>query len=195
MSEDILILGFAGSLRRGSYNRALLKNSAELMPDGASLRTFDLEGIPAFNQDLEQRPPERVSEFKDRIREADGLLIATPEHNFTIPGVLKNAIDWASRPRGDNSFRGKPVALMSASTGMLGGARAQYHLRQAFFYLDMRQVIKPEVFIAYARQKFDESGRLLDQPAREFMRTLLESLVELARRTREDEGIRRADGT
>jgi chromate reductase len=195
MSEDILILGFAGSLRCGSYNRALLKNAAELMPDGASLRTFDLEGIPAFNQDLEQRPPERVSEFKDRIREADGLLIATPEHNFTIPGVLKNAIDWASRPHGDNSFREKPVALMSASTGMLGGARAQYHLRQAFFYLDMRQVIKPEVFIAYARQKFDESGRLLDQPAREFMRTLLESLVELARRTREDEGIRRADGT
>jgi chromate reductase len=195
MPGDILILGFAGSLRRGSYNRALLRNAGGLMPEGARLEVFDLEGIPAFNQDLEQSPPERVGEFKERIRGADGLLIATPEHNFTLPGVLTNAIDWASRPRGDNSFMGKPVALMSASTGMLGGARAQYHLRQAFFYLDMRQVIKPEVFVAHARQKFDENGRLLDDQAREYIRALLQSLVELARRTRDEERFRRADGT
>lgn len=187
MSGDILVLGFAGSLRRGSYNRALLRNASELMPPGARLEIFDLEGIPAFNQDLEADMPKKVIEFKRRIRSADGILIATPEHNFTIPGVLKNAIDWASRPHGDNSFHGKPVALMSASTGMLGGARAQYHLRQAFFYLDMRQIIKPEVFVAFARQKFDESGRLLDQQVRDLIGQLLRSLVDLARRVKVEE--------
>ncbi len=187
MSGDVLILGFAGSLRRGSYNRALLRNAAELIPPGANLEIFGLEGIPLFNQDLEADMPEKVREFKSRIRSADAVLIATPEHNFTIPGVLKNAIDWGSRPRGDNSFRGKPVALMSASTGMLGGARAQYHLRQAFFYLDMRQITKPEVFVAFARQKFDESGRLLDQQARDIISQLLRSLVDLARRAKDEE--------
>jgi chromate reductase len=186
MGNDTLILGFAGSLRRGSYNKALLINAVELMPDAAKLEIFDLEGIPPFNQDLELTPPDRIKKFKSRIRQADGILIATPEHNFTIPGVLKNAIDWASRPKGDNSFQGKPVAIMSASTGMLGGARAQYHLRQAFFYLDMRQVLKPEVFIAFAAKKFDENGRLSDEQARGFIKTLLESLVEMARRTRAD---------
>jgi chromate reductase, NAD(P)H dehydrogenase (quinone) len=186
MPGDILILGFAGSLRRRSYNRALLRSAVELMPEGARLEIFELEGIPPFNQDLETDMPEKVREFKSRIRGADGILMATPEHNFTISGVLKNAIDWASRPRGDNSFQGKPVALMSASTGMLGGARAQYHLRQAFFYLDMRQVIKPEVFVPFAAQKFDENGRFLDQQARDLIGQLLRSLVGLARRAKEE---------
>lgn len=186
MGNDILILGFAGSLRHGSYNKALLRNAVELMPKATGLQIFDLDGIPPFNQDLELTPPDRVKEFKSRIRQADGILIASPEHNFTIPGVLMNAIAWASRPKDDNSFQGKPVAIMSASTGMLGGARAQYHLRQAFFYLDMRQVHKPEVFVAFAGQKFDESGRLLDQQARGLIKKMLESLVELARRTRAD---------
>jgi len=195
MSGDILILGIAGSLRRGSYNRALLKNAGSQMPDGSRLETFDLDQIPAFNQDLEHDLPERVGEFKARIRQSDGLLLASPEHNFTIPGVLKNAIDWASRPHGDNSFQGKPVALMSASTSMLGGARAQYHLRQAFFYLDMRQVIKPEVFVAFAREKFDESGRLLDAQTNELIKELLAALVDLARRSQnEDERLRRRGG-
>ena len=129
------ILGFVGSLRNGSYNRALLRVAADLVPKDVKLDIFDLEGIPPFNQDLENSMPEIVKEFKAKIRSADAILIATPEHNYSIPGVLKNAIDWASRPYGDNSFDGKPVAVMSASTGMLGGARAQYQLRRCFYLM------------------------------------------------------------
>jgi chromate reductase len=150
----------------------------------AKLEIFDLEGIPPFNQDLETSLPERVKEFKSKIRAADAILVATPEHNYSIPGVLKNAIDWASRPHGDNSFEGKPVAIMSASTGMLGGARAQYHLRQVFVFLDMYPINKPEVFVTFARQKFDEQGRLIDEKTREFIKALLESLVAWSKELR-----------
>jgi chromate reductase len=142
MSRSLRILGFAGSLRKQSYNRAILAASLEMMPDGASLEIFDLEGIPPFNQDLERQPPGRVKEFKERIRSADGILIATPEYNYSIPGVLKNAIDWASRPYGDNAFDGKPVAVMGASIGMLGTARAQYHLGQSFVFLNMVPLVR-----------------------------------------------------
>ena len=180
--DKIRILGFAGSLRKGSYNKALLRAAAEMAPDDAELETFDLAGIPPFNQDLEVTMPERVKEFKSRIRAADAILIATPEHNYSIPGVLKNAIDWASRPYGDNSFEGKPAAIMSASTGMLGGARAQYHLRQVFVFLNMYPVNKPEVFITFAPQKFDDKGKLIDEKAKEFVRELLVNLVTWARR-------------
>jgi len=129
MSDSFTILGFAGSLRKDSYNKTLLRAATKLVPPGVKLETFDLEGIPPFNQDMESMPPERVREVKAKIRAADALLIVTPEYNYSVLGVLKNAIDWASRPYGDNSFEGKSVAIMSASTGMLGGARAQYHLR------------------------------------------------------------------
>jgi len=174
----INILGFAGSLRQGSYNRALLKNCLELLPPDASLEIFGLEGIPPFNQDLEAAPPPRVAEFRQKIRDADAILIVTPEHNYSVPGVLKNAIDWASRPANAHSLKGKNVAIMSASTGMLGGARAQYHLRQSFVFLDMYAVNKPEVFITFAAQKFDAQGRLNDEQARELIRVLLKTLVE-----------------
>jgi chromate reductase len=159
----IHILGFAGSLRQQSYNRALLKNCLELLPPDTALEIFDLEGIPPFNQDLEAMLPAKVVEFKQKIRVADAVLIVTPEHNYSVPGVLKNAIDWASRPPGNNSFQGKNAAIMSVSTGMLGGARAQYHLRQSFVYLDIHAVNKPEVFVTFAAQKFDDQGRLLDE--------------------------------
>lgn len=174
----INILGFAGSLRKGSYNRMLLKNCLDLLPPDASLEIFDLDDIPPFNQDFEKTPPPPVAAFKQKIKAADALLIATPEANYSIPGMMKNAMDWASRPYGDNSFAGKNVAVISASTGMLGGARAQYHLRQTFVTLDMYAVNKPEVFLAFAPQKFDEAGRLTDETARELMRTLLKTLVE-----------------
>lgn len=137
MEKKVKILGFVGSLRKGSFNRALMRTAIELAPEGAELEVFDLEGIPPFNQDLENQPPQQVKEFKAKIRNADALLIASPEYNYSIPGVLKNAIDWASRPHGYNAFEGKPVAVMSASIGRLGGARAQYHLRQSFVYLNM----------------------------------------------------------
>ncbi len=182
MDKAISILGFAGSLRKGSYNRALLRAAVELAPKDARLEVFDLEGIPPFNQDLERSMPDKVKEFKSWIRAADAILIATPEHNYSIPGVLKNAIDWASRPYGDNSFEGKPVAVMSASTGRLGGARAQYHLRQVFVFLDMHPVNRPEVFVTFASQAFDEKGLLTDEKAKEVIKALLEALVAWTRK-------------
>jgi chromate reductase len=182
MEKRINILGFAGSLRKGSYNRALLRAAKELMPGDAELEIFELDGIPPFNQDLEPAPPEKVKDFKKKIKAADAILIVTPEHNYSIPGILKNAIDWASRPYGDNSFEGKPAAIMSASTGMLGGARAQYHLRQVFVFLNMLPLNRPEVLVTFAAQKFDEQGRLLDEKARELIKTMLSSLVAWTRK-------------
>lgn len=182
MDKEISIFGFAGSLRRGSYNRLLLRAASELTPDGAKLEIFDLEGIPPFNQDLEASPPEKVKGFKRKIKAADALLIATPEYNYSVPGVLKNAIDWASRPYGDNAFEGKPVAIMSASIGMLGGARAQYHLRQTFVFLNVYPINRPEVFVTFASQKFDNEGRLLDEKTKELIGELLKSLVAWTRK-------------
>jgi len=186
MNRPITILGFAGSLRKNTYNKALLRAATELMPKDAKLEIFDLEGIPPFNQDLETQMPEKVKEFKAKISAADAILIATPEYNYSIPGVLKNAIDWASRPYGDNSFEGKPVAVMSASIGMLGGARAQYHLRQTFVFLNMYPINRPEVIVTFASQKIDEKGRITDETTREFIRELLENLVAWTRRLRKE---------
>jgi len=185
-NKPIAILGFAGSLRKGSCNKALLRAAMELLPKDARLEIFDLEGILPFNQDLETQMPEKVKEFKAKIRAADAILIATPEHNYSIPGVLKNAMDWASRPYGDNSFEGKPVALMSASTGMLGGARAQYHLRQTFVFLDMHPINRPEVIVTFAPEKIDEKGRVTDETTRKFIRELLENLVAWTRRLKKE---------
>ena len=183
-SEQVSILGFAGSLRKDSYNRALLRATLELVPDSTSLEVFGLDGIPPFNEDLLSSPPEKVKEFKRKIKAADAILIVTPEYNYSIPGVLKNAIDWASRPYGDNAFEGKPVAVMSASTGMLGGARAQYHLRQSFVFLEMHPVNKPEVFVTFAPQKFDDKGRLLDEKTKQLIGELLRNLVAWTKRLR-----------
>jgi len=182
LSGTVKILGFVGSLRKGSYNKALMRAASELLPENAALEVFDLEGIPPFNQDLENQPPQVVKEFKAKIRKADALLIASPEHNYSIPGVLKNAIDWASRPSGDNVFEGKPVAIMSASTGRLGGARAQYHLRQSFIFLNMHPLNRPEVMMPYAQEHVDANGNLTDEKTRQLIRQLLEALVQWTRR-------------
>jgi chromate reductase len=182
MAKRISILGFAGSLRKASYNRALLSAALELAPEDAALEIFDLEGIPPFNQDMENVPPERVKEFKSKVRSADAILIATPEYNYSVPGVLKNALDWASRPPKDNAFDGKPVALMGASTGMLGTARAQYHLRQTFVILNAHPLNRPEVMVPFAQEKIDGNGRVTDQKTRDKIRELLESLVAWTRR-------------
>jgi len=119
-----------------------------------------------------------VVEFKQKIKTADAILIVTPEYNYSVPGVLKNAIDWASRPSGNNSFQGKNAAIMSASIGMLGGARAQYHLRQSFVTLDIYALNKPEVFVTFAAQKFDAEGRLVDEKTREVVKVLLRTLSD-----------------
>jgi len=182
MSDLTTILGFAGSLREKSFNKALLRMAKELKPKDAKLEIFDLEGIPPFNQDLEAQPPQKVKEFKGKIRGVDAILIATPEYNYSIPGVLKNAIDWGSRPPTDNVWEGKPVAIMGASTGKLGSARAQYHLRQCFVILDMHPINYPEVMIAHAGRNFDEAGRLKDQKAIELVTELLQNLVDWTRK-------------
>ena len=122
--------------------------------------------------------PVKVMEFKSKIRDADGILIATPEYNYSVPGVLKNAIDWASRPYGDNAFDGKPVAIMSASIGMLGGARAQYHLRQMFVFLNMHPVNRPEVMVTFAQDKFDADGKLVDENTKKYVSKLLQNLAK-----------------
>jgi chromate reductase, NAD(P)H dehydrogenase (quinone) len=175
--EKIKILAFAGSLRQGSYNKALIRAAMEVEPENVAIETFDLEGIPPFNQDFEMSPPERVKVFKEKIRNADALLIATPEYNYSVSGVLKNAIDCASRPRADTPLEGKPVAIMSASTGRFGGARAQYHLRQSFIFLNMHPVNKPEVMLTDASHNVDPEGRLTNEQTRQLIQQLVEALV------------------
>jgi chromate reductase, NAD(P)H dehydrogenase (quinone) len=188
LENKLKILGFAGSLRTGSYNKSLLRAAGELLlPNVAILKIFDLADIPPYNQDIEMDMPQKVKEFKSNIREGDAILIATPEYNYSVPGVLKNAIDWASRPYGDNSFDGKPVAIMSASPGMLGGVRAQYHLRQSFVYLNMYPVNGPDVVVNFAQQKFDVNGNLVDQDARKFLGQLLQNLVNWTKRLKVEE--------
>jgi chromate reductase len=182
MSRPVRILGIAGSLRRDSYNRAALRAATELTPEGASIETFELDGIPGFNQDEEQNPPAKVVELKKRVREVDAILFVTPEYNYSIPGVLKNAIDWASRPYGDSAWNGKPAAIMGASVGAMGTARAQYHLRQMMVFLNMFPVNQPEVMIANASQRFDAHGNLTDDATKDFIRQLLQSLVDWTRR-------------
>ncbi len=177
------ILGVAGSLRKASYNRAALRAAAELLPADTTLEIFDLDGIPPFSEDIERTPPSRVVELKAKIREADAILIVTPEYNYSVPGVLKNAIDWASRPP-EPPFDGQPVAIMGASPGALGTARAQYHLRQMFIFLNGMVLNKPEVMIANASQRFDEQGRLTDEKTREFVRGLLVGLKDWTERLR-----------
>jgi chromate reductase len=177
VEKQIKILTFAGSLRKGSYNKALVRAAVEVAPENVTMEVFDLEGIPPFNQDLENTPPQKVIEFKEKIRSADALLIATPEYDYSVPGVLKNAIDWASRPLQETPLKGKSVAIMSASIGKLGGARAQYHLRQSFVLLNMHPVNQPEVMLASAAENVDANGRLTNEQTRTLIRQLIEALV------------------
>jgi chromate reductase len=177
-AKTVKILGIAGSLRKGSYNAAALRAAQKLVPEGATLETFDIASIPLYNEDVKQAGfPPPVQDLRGRIAGADALLFVTPEYNYSVPGVLKNAIDWASRPP-DQPFNGKPVAVMGASPGMLGTARAQYHLRQMCVFLNMHFVNKPEVMIAAANTKFNEAGELTDETTRKLIRDLLQSLVD-----------------
>lgn len=194
MSDRIHILGMAGSLRRQSYNRAALRAAKQLVPEDATLDIFELHGIPVFNEDDERQPPVKVIELKKRIREADALLIVTPEYNYSIPGVLKNAIDWASRPHGDSAWPGQPVAIMGASVGRLGTARAQYHLRQVFVFLNVLPINQPEVMIGNAAEQFDAQGNLKDEATKELIRQLLRNLVDWTRRLGRTEEILRKVG-
>lgn len=163
MDKQLHVLAIAGSLRKQSYNRALLGAAQRLAPEEMQIEIFDIASIPLFNQDEESSLPGSVVEFKKKIREADGILIATPEYNYSFPGVLKNAMDWASRPQGDNAFNDKPVAIMGATLYALGSSRAQYQLRQTCVFLNMHQLNKPEVMVPFVAEKFNAGGELTDE--------------------------------
>lgn len=186
MANPLTILGIAGSLRKASYNRGALRAAQQLAPTDAKIEIFDLDGIPVYNQDDDARPPERVTQFKAKIRAADAILISTPEYNYSIPGILKNAIDWASRPHGDSAWDGKPVAIMGATPGMFGTSRAQYHLRQVLVTLNMPALNKPEVLIADASERFDDQGNVTDQKTKDHIKKLVEALVNWTRQLQKD---------
>jgi chromate reductase len=182
MNSSLTILGIAGSLRTGSFNRLALAAAQKLVPEGAKMDIFDLHEIPIFNQDQEKTPPPPVVEFKKRIRAADAIVFATPEYNYGVPGVLKNAIDWASRPSGESAWDGKPAAILSAASGIMGGVRAHYHLRQSFVYLNMYATNLPEVLIGNAKDKFDANGNYTDEDGKKLITKLLLNLLELMRK-------------
>jgi chromate reductase, NAD(P)H dehydrogenase (quinone) len=182
-TETIHVLGFAGSLRRASYNRALIRAARELAPDGMEVEVFELDDIPLYNADVEEEGyPEGVQAFHEALNRADAVLIATPEYQHGIPGVLKNAIDWASRPPGEAPILRTPVAIMGATPGLWGTARAQTQLRQAMVYNGCPMVLKPEVLVSNAGERFDDEGRLTHEATRKFIGQLLESLADLTRR-------------
>src|SRR2546427_783971 len=180
----VRILGLSGSGRRRSYNTALLEAAKELLPRDATMEVYDVSAFPLFNQDDELEMPIPVRRFKEKVRDADAIIFATPEHNYSISAVLKNAIEWGNRPEEDNSWDGKPAAIMSASTSPRGGARAQLHLRQIMVDLNMYPINSPQLLLARAQEHFDANLKLTNLEFREILRELLTSLAEWTRRLR-----------
>jgi chromate reductase len=182
---ELHLVGFAGSLRRDSYNRALLAAAQQLAPAGMTIGVVEIGGLPFYNADVEKEgDPPAVAEFKAALQQADGILIATPEHNGGLPGVLVNAIDWASRLPGRSPLTGKPVAMMGASPGQIGTARAQLHLRQILDHVHARVLPPPELLLARAHLMFDAQRRLTDETARTVLATLLERFARWILRER-----------
>lgn len=184
MADKLKILGISGSLRKGSYNTMALKAAQELVPDDAEIVIAEIGDLPSFNQDFEANQPAPAAEFKQKVREADAILFSSPEYNYSVPGFLKNAIDWASRPYGDSAWEDKPALIMGASPGAVGTARMQYHLRQTMVFLNMHPLNRPEVMINNCASKFDADGNLTDEATRDFIRKALEALVDWTRRLR-----------
>ena len=177
--RPIRVLAMSGSQRRQSYNAALLRAARDLALPAMTIEIYDLAPIPIYDDDIRVAGyPSTVAHLRERIRAADALLIASPEYNRSVPALLKNAIDWASR-RPDQPFKDKPIAIMGVSNGALGAAFANYHLRQIFVYLDARVLNGPEVMIGNAKAKFDMAGRLADEPTRTFVADHLRKLARL----------------
>ena len=188
MSDTVKVLGMSGSLRKASFNTAALRATAELLPEGMTLETAGLGELPHYDDDVRMIGyPPVVQAFRDRIKAADAILFVTPEYNYSISGVLKNAIDWASRPP-DQPFNWKPCAIISASGSLLGGVRAQYHLRHMCVSLNCFPLNAPQVYITEAPKKFDAEGRLTDQPARDLIRQLMTELKSFTLRWRRGAG-------
>lgn len=182
---SIHVVAISGSLRRASYNSAALRAARDVMPDGMTMEIVGIGALPLYNEDARvDGDPASVIALRERIATAHAILIATPEYNFSVPGVLKNAIDWISRVP-ELPFNDKPLGIIGASTGILGTGRAQYHLRQMAVFLNMHVMNKPEVFIARAQEKFDADGRLTDDRTREFLRTFMAAFAVWARRMRQ----------
>lgn len=180
-AKPISVLGICGSLRKGSFNRAALDTAIELRPAGMTVTVADISQIPLYDEDVRtQGFPAPVETLRQQIKAADALLFSCPEYNYSMTGVLKNAIDWASRPP-DQPFAGKPAAIIGAAAGMAGGARAQLHLRQSCVFLDVHPLNKPEVLIFQAQNKFDADGKLTDETARNLIRDLMAALATWAR--------------
>jgi len=184
------LVAFAGSLRRGSYNRALIHAATELAPAGMTIETIEIGGLPFYNADLEAKgDPPAVAAFKESLAAADGILIATPEYNDGIPGVLGNAMDWGSRLPGRSPLIGKPVAIMGASPSQVGTARAQHYLRQILGHVHARTLPPPELLVARAHERFDKDLRLTDESTRKVLRELLVRFthwIERERRANEE---------
>lgn len=177
------IVAFAGSLRRSSFNRSLLVNLTELAPAGMAVEIHSLAGIPLFNPDDEaEGVPAAVQQLRDAVTAADGLLIVTPEYNAGVPGVLKNTLDWLSRPSGRSPLAGKPTAIAGVTTGSLGTARAQAQLRALLDHTATPVLPAPQVFISLAKEKFDADGRLTDLKTRAFAATFMGALADWVRK-------------
>ncbi len=186
MSEMFKVLGIVGSFRKDSLNGKLWENAVRLAPEGMELNKFKIEDLPLFNQDLETNGlPATVIEMHKAISDSDAILVVTPEYAFGMPGALKNAIDWASRPPGTSAIYGKPGAVLGASMGVMGTVRAQLHVRQCFFHLNMPTVNTPEVLLGAAHTKFDEKGILTDEVASKLIVKVLENLRTIAAKYRD----------
>lgn len=172
------IVAISGSLRKGSYNTALLRAAQKHAPSNVDISIFDISTLPPYNQDDEVKFPAPAQALKNAIESSDGVIIATPEFNRSISGVLKNAIDWASRPWGKNSFAGKNVLVLGASSGQIGTAVAQQHLKTILLFLDAYVIGQPEFYLSNASQKFDENGELIDTETVKFLTQALETLLK-----------------
>jgi len=182
MSDYIQLVGLSGSLRKGSFNTMLLNAATQLLPVDVSMEILSIADIPLYNADLDlpaaKQRPETVEHFRKMLTDADGILIVSPEYNYSIPGGLKNAIDWASRGE-DSPLLKKPVAVIGATTGLWGTVRMQMAFHNVFLFLDMKPVYKPEVLVAQAEKKFDKDGNLIDETAKKLVRQKLEALKEM----------------
>ena len=179
------ILGISGSLRKASYNTSLLCTASGLAPDGISIQIFDLSPTPLYNDDLaKDNPPPAAIDLRKSIKRSGGILIASPEYNYSFTGVLKNALDWASTDTLGNLLTGKPIAIMGASRSVFGTARGQLHLRQVLIAADAYVVQRPEIYIRRAQTVIDEHGNLSDDHAREKIQSLLAALIEMIKTTK-----------
>ncbi len=174
--EKVKILGISGSARKGSYNTAVINYISENHAENIEFEILDITKLPMFNQDLEQNVPDEVKKFIEKIAEADGFIISTPEYNYSLPALLKNALDWGSRGE-KKGFNNKYVGIISASPSMLGGSRVQYHLRQICVCLNLIPVNKPEIFIAQANEKIDKNGNINDEVTKKMITDLVTEVV------------------